>query len=248
MGIRWDVISDYMPMFLQGAVMTLEITVIGVLFGTLIGLFAGIARLAYAKYGLGKYLVAIFFRWPALLYITFFRGTPLFVQILIVHFAIMPLLINPDGGWLIAGDLAREIKSEHGALVSGIIALSLNAGAYIAEIFRAGIQSIDIGQAEAARSLGMTYSKTMRFIIIPQAFRRMLPPLGNEAIMLLKDSSLVSVIGLAEMAFAAKSAFGATSRVWEPYITISIFYLVMTLGLSVLVSWLERRYGKGDIR
>jgi polar amino acid transport system permease protein len=246
MGIRWDVINDYMPMFLEGAVMTLEVTAIGVVLGTLLGLFAGIARLAKVKYGIAKLLVTIFVRWPAIIYITFFRGTPLFVQIMIVNFAVLPLLIHPTHGWLISGDLAGEIKSSHGAFIAGIIALTLNSGAYIAEIFRAGIQSIDKGQMEAARSLGMTYPQAMRFIIIPQAFRRMLPPLGNEAIMLLKDSSLVSAIGLAELAYAAKSAFGATSRVWEPYLTISLIYLIMTLGLSVLVSWLERRYGKGD--
>lgn len=246
MDFRWDIVSGYMPLFLRGAVMTLEVTAVSVTLGTLLGLFLGIGRLAQAKNGFLKYFLSIVIRWPAILYITFFRGTPLFVQILIVNFGVLPFFIHPQDGFLISGELAFEIKSNYGAFISGIIALTLNSGAYIAEIFRAGIQSIDKGQMEAARSLGLTYGQTMRHVIIPQAFRRMLPPLGNEAITLLKDSSLVSAIGLAELAYAARSAFGSTSRVWEPYLTISVMYLIMTLGLSVFVAWLERRYGKGD--
>lgn len=243
---RWDIIQRYMPLFIQGIYMTLAITVFAVAVGTLLGLFAGIARMARVKRGPWKYILTFFVRWPAIVYVTFFRGTPLFVQILLIHFALMPELINPSGGLLVTGDLARQIKSDYGVFISGFLALSLNSGAYISEIFRAGIQSIDKGQSEAARSLGLSYGKTMRYIIVPQAFRRMLPPLGNEAIMLLKDSSLVSAIGMGELAFAARTVAGATTRYWEPYLFISAIYLVMTLALSVLVSWLERRYGKGD--
>ncbi|WP_373233210.1 amino acid ABC transporter permease [Cohnella sp.] len=251
MGFRWDIIESYMPMFMKGAVMTLEVTAVSVLLGTALGLFAALGRLAKFKNGVLKYVSAIFIRWPAIFYITLFRGTPLFVQILIIHFGLMPLLIHPENGLFISGELARSIKLSNtgilsGTFLSGVVALTLNAGAYIAEIFRAGIQSIDKGQAEASRSLGMPYGKTMRFIIIPQAFRRMLPALGNETIALLKDSSLVSAIGLGELAYAARTAFGATTRVWEPYLTISFMYLILTLGLSLIVSWLERRYGKGD--
>ncbi|AJY75541.1 amino acid ABC transporter permease [Paenibacillus beijingensis] len=252
MGFRWDIVQDYLPMFLQGALMTLQVTVISVLLGTILGLFTAIVRLTRSSHDIFKYVVLVVFRVPALIYITVFRGTPLFVQILIVHFGLMPLLIHPENGLLIAGELARQIKLADpdsilsGTFLSGTVALTLNSGAYIAEIFRAGIQSIDKGQTEAARSLGLSYSKTMRFIIVPQAFRRMLPALGNETIALLKDSSLVSAIGLAELAYAARTAFGATSRVWEPYLAISVLYLILTLGLSLVVFWLERRYGKGD--
>ena len=143
---------------------------------------------------------------------------------------------------LLSGDAAREIRQNYGAFLSGLVALTLNAGAYITEIFRAGIQSIDRGQTEAARSLGMSYGQTMKFVIVPQAFRRMLPPLGNEAIMLLKDSSLVSAIGLAELAFAARTVAGVYSRYWEPYLTISLVYLVLTLAMAAGVNWLEKRY------
>jgi polar amino acid transport system permease protein len=114
-----------------------------------------------------------------------------------------------------------------------VLALTLNAGAYISEIFRAGIQSIDRGQVEASRSLGMGYGQTMYHVVLPQAFRRMLPPLGNNAIALLKDSSLISAIGLAELAYAARTVAGAYSRYWEPYLTISLMYWMLTLAAGV---------------
>ena len=113
---------------------------------------------------------------------------------------------------LIAGEAARNIKQNYGAFLSGVVALTLNAGAYISEIFRAGIESINKGQVEASRSLGMSFPRTMYHVVLPQAFRRMLPPLGNNAIALLKDSSLVSAIGLVELAYAARRVTGAYSR------------------------------------
>lgn len=242
---RYDIIISYWPLFMQGLWMTIKITVLGVTLGSILGLAIGLSRLAEAKHGWMKYALKFFVRWPSTIYVTFFRGTPLFVQILLIHFALMPLLIHPETGWLIAGETARFLKQEHGAFISGSLALILNAAAYISEIFRAGIQSLDRGQSEASRSLGLSYTQTMRYVIIPQAFRRMLPPLGNEAIMLLKDSSLVSAIGLAEIAYAARSVAGTYSRYWEPYITISLMYLIMTMGLSWIVSRLEEKYGSG---
>ena len=134
------------------------------------------------------------------------------------------------------------IKQDYGAFLSGTVALSLNAGAYISEIFRAGIQSIERGQSYAAASLGMNYGLTMRYVVLPQAFRRMLPPLGNEAITLLKDSSLVSAIGLAELAYAARTVAGTYARYWEPYITISVIYFAMTICLALVVARLEHKY------
>ena len=181
-------------------------------------------------------------------YVVFFRGTPLFVQILLVHFALMPALIHPDGGLLLSGDMAREFRQNHGAFFSGALALTLNAGAYISEIFRAGIQSIHNGQSQAAYSVGLTHPQAMRHVILPQAFRRMVPALVNEGVTLIKDSSLVSAIGLAELALAARTVAGAYSRYWEPYLTISLMYWVLTLGLAYGVKKLEERYGRGDSR
>jgi polar amino acid transport system permease protein len=174
-----------------------------------------------------------------LAYVTFFRGTPLFVQILLVHFALMPTLIHPDHGLLIAGEAARTFRQEHGAFFSGCLALSLNAGAYISEIFRAGIQSIHRGQTQAAYSVGLTHAQAMRFVVLPQAVRRMVPALVNEGVTLIKDSSLVSAIGLAELALAARTVAGAYSRYWEPYLAISAVYLVLTLALSLVARRLE---------
>ena len=242
MNFRWEMITEYLPLFVDGAKMTLLITVVAVVFGTLIGLFMGVARLAEAKHGFTKIFLRYLVRLPATAYVTFFRGTPLFVQILLVHFALMPMLIHPVDGIILSGDIAREIRQNYGAFISGLLALTLNAGAYITEIFRAGIQSIDKGQMEAARSLGLSYGQAMKAVIVPQAFRRMLPPLGNEAIMLLKDSSLVSAIGLAELAFAARTVAGVYSRYWEPYLTISFIYLALTMLMAWGIGRLEKRF------
>ncbi|MGD9903657.1 MAG: amino acid ABC transporter permease [Vicinamibacterales bacterium] len=245
---RADIIAEYADLFWQGLRMTAAVTVIGILLGSLLGLVIGVARLADARHAPARHLCRYLLRWPATVYVSFFRGTPLFVQIMLMHFAVVPLLMNPADGLLISGDTARTLRQDYGALVSGVLALALNAGAYISEVFRAGIQSIDRGQSEAARSLGLSYRQALVHVVLPQAFRRMLPPLGNNAIALLKDSSLVSAIGLSELAYAARTVAGAYSRYWEPYLTIAAMYWVLTLGLAYMVRRLEARYGRGDTR
>jgi polar amino acid transport system permease protein len=245
---RADIIAEYAELFWRGLWTTIGVTVICIVLGSLLGLLIGIARLADARHAPAKQVCRYLLRWPSTIYVSFLRGTPLFVQILLMHFAVLPLLINPVDGLIVAGDTARDIKQNYGALVSGVLALTLNASAYISEIFRAGIQSIDRGQSEAARSLGLSYRQTMYRVVLPQAFRRMLPPLGNNAISLLKDSSLVSAIGLSELAYAARTVAGAYSRYWEPYLTISVMYWTLTLGLAYIVTRLEIRYGRGDTR
>lgn len=245
---RADIILEYAALFWQGLQITILVTLICIVQGTTLGLAIGLARVAQARHAPARQLCRFALRWPSTVYVSFFRGTPLFVQILLIHFAVMPLFINPVDGLLISGDAAREIKQNYGAFLSGVVALTLNSGAYISEIFRAGIQSIDRGQVEASRSLGLTFSRTMYHVVLPQAFRRMLPPLGNNAISLLKDSSLISAIGLAELAYAARTVAGAYSRYWEPYLTISLMYWVLTLCLAYAVKKLEARYGRGDSR
>ena len=245
---RADIIVSYAELFWRGLQMTILITVLSIVLGTALGLAVGLARVAESRHSPAKQLCKYLLRWPASIFVSFFRGTPLFVQILLVHFAVMPLFINQADGLLISGEVARNIKQNYGAFLSGLVALTLNAGAYISEIFRAGIQSIDKGQVEASRSLGMSFPRTMYHVVLPQAFRRMLPPLGNNAIALLKDSSLVSAIGLAELAYAARTVAGAYSRYWEPYLTISLMYWILTLGLAHIVTKLEARYGRGDSR
>lgn len=218
---RFDIIIDYLPMMFKiGVKTTFELTLISVSVGTLLGLFFSMLRLSKFK------LLSL----TSKIYVDFFRGTPLLVQILMFNFAIMPKI---------------GVSS---SMVAGLVALSLNSGAYIAEIFRAGIQSIDRGQMEASRSLGMTYGQAMRYIIVPQAFKRVLPALGNEFIAMLKDSSLVSVIAVQELAMTGSLISGRTARTFEAWIPIAILYLIMTMLLSQLVAYLERRFGKSDIR
>src|SRR5574343_797725 len=227
---------------MEGLWTTVKITVVaiavGLVLGAVFGLISSSRDAPRSKSVLLDWGMKVL-RGLTLGYVTFFRGTPLFVQILLVHFAVMPALVHPDNGLLLAGEHAREFRQEHGAFFSGAVALSLNAGAYISEIFRAGIQSIHLGQTQAAWSLGLTHGQAMRFVIMPQAFRRMVPALVNEGVTLIKDSSLVSAIGLAELALAARTVAGAYSRYWEPYLAISAVYLILTLTLSLLAKRLE---------
>lgn len=251
MAFNWEIINEYLSLFIEGAKMTIECTLFCVILGTLWGLLLGIGRTASAKYGVWKYTLYFCVQWPVRIYVSAFRGTPLFVQIMVVHFVLMPLLINPRDGLLVSDNLisvdtARFLRSQYGAFISCVTAITLNAGAYISEIFRAGIESIDKGQMEAARSLGMGYGSTMRKVILPQAFRRMLPPLGNNAIAILKDSSLGAAIGLADLAFAARTSGAAYGSYTEPYLVISLVYWIMTSLLSLLVKYLEKRLSKSD--
>lgn len=245
-GFRFDVLTEYWPLFLEGIEYTLVLTVCCVICGVMLGMLLGMARMADARHEPLKSFLHYGVRWPVTVWVSFFRGTPLFVQIFLMYFAVLPIFIHPVDGILIDGQLARELRGNYGALIAGFLAISLNAGAYMSEVFRAGIQSLDKGQSEAARSVGMSYWQCMRHIILPQAFRRMLPALGNNAIAILKDSSLVSAIGLTELAYAARTVAGASARYWEPYLTISVIYWVLTLGLAYGIRCLEQRLGKGD--
>jgi polar amino acid transport system permease protein len=242
MDLRWEILAGYGPLFASGLWMTIQLTIVAIGVGMVLGVSFGLVSSsadAPAPKSAGLAWGLRIARWLTLAYVTFFRGTPLFVQILLVHFALMPALVHPDHGLLLSGELARTFRQEHGAFFSGCVALSLNAGAYISEIFRAGIQSIHRGQVQAAYSVGLNHVQAMRYVILPQAFRRMVPALVNEGVTLIKDSSLVSAIGLAELALAARTVAGAYSRYWEPYLAISVLYLILTLPLSLLATRLE---------
>ena len=242
MDLRWEILAGYGPLFASGLLTTIELTIVaigaGLVLGVLLGLISSSRDAPQPKATLPR-LALKALRLVTTAYVTFFRGTPLFVQILLVHFAVMPALVHPDTGLLLAGEAAREFRQNYGAFFSGALALTLNAGAYISEIFRGGIQSIHLGQTQAAYSVGLTHPQAMRYVVLPQAFRRMMPALVNEGITLIKDSSLVSAIGLAELALAARTVAGAYSRYWEPYLAISVLYLVLTLALSLLAKRLE---------
>ena len=233
MDLRWEILTPYAPLFVKGVWMTVQLTVIALVLGLLAGLFIGLVTSQRAT-GWRRLV-----RWVCVAYVGFFRGSPLFVQILLVHFALMPALIHPENGLFLSGETAGDLRQNYGAFMSGALALTLNAAAYISEIVRAGIASISRGQTQAAQSLGLNHSQAMRYIVLPQALRRMVPPLVNEAITLLKDSSLVSAIGLAELAMAARTVAGAYSRYWEPYLAISFMYLIMTWLLTLAARKLE---------
>ena len=168
------------------------------------------------------------------LYVEVMRGLPMLVIVLYMGFAITPAIRDASRGWFIGEIDLRGIPS-------AIIGLSIGYGAYLAEVFRGGIESIHKGQMEAARSLGMSYFQAMRYVILPQAIRVVLPPLGNDFIALLKDSSLISVIALPELLQRGRLWISRTFRAFEGYNSIALIYLVMTLLLSLLVRVIERR-------
>lgn len=218
MGFDFGIVKEYIPFFLKGTGLTIGLSLAGIFLGTIIGLFIGLGKMQSNKW------LALPFVW----YINFFRGTPLFVQILLIHFGVVPQFIG-----------------ETNAIAAAIIALSLNAAAYIAEIFRAGIQSIDKGQMEASRSLGMTHVQAMKHVILPQAVKRMIPPLGNEFIVLIKESSIAAIIAAPELMYWSRAMQGQYYKVWEPYISAAVIYLVLTLTLSFILNRIERRLTTG---
>jgi len=208
------------PKLLQGVSITLEVTVCAVTIGIIIGMIMALAKMSKHK------ILSI----PANIYIECFRGTPLYVQILLFHYGVASLV-----GQIIGAPFSFNV------ITSGILVCGLNSGAYVAEIFRAGIQSVDKGHIEAARSLGMTHTQTMWHIVIPQAFKQSIPPLGNEFVILLKDTSLLSAIGVSEI---MKIGQIYTSRVLAPfptYIGVASVYLVLTFTLTRIINWYERK-------
>src|SRR5690625_4637266 len=206
-----------MPGYKDAVLATVKITLLGLIIGMGIGLF-----FAFLKVNRLKVLNFI-----ADIYITLIRGTPLVVQIFILYFGLVHFV-----------DLGR--------FLSGGIALGVHNGAYIAEIFRGSIQSIDKGQSEASRSLGMSYTLTMRRIVLPQALRRAIPPLGNQFIIALKDSSLVAFIGFQDLFNRAQRIQSATGMAMESYIIVGIYYLLLVLVLAFIVNRVERYLSKSE--
>ncbi len=214
MGFDFGLIERALPLLLLGAAVTIEITAVSVAVGFFIGLFVGIARISQVKP----------LRILAAVYADCIRGTPLLVQIFLIYFA-LPMVIG------------HTIEP----FAAAVMACGINSGAYISEIFRAGIQSIDPGQMEAGRSLGLSWWQTMRYVVLPQAIRNILPPLGNEFIAMLKDSSLVSVIGFEELTRRGQLIIAQTYGSFEIWLTVAALYLIMTLAISRVVAYLERR-------
>ncbi len=208
----FQALIDTSPLFLKGMYLTFQLTVISVFIAIFIGLFFAFLKISHMKP----------LEWIADLYIFVVRGTPLVVQIFIFYFGLTEL--NISGFWAVT------------------LGLAFHNGAYIAEIFRGAIQSIDKGQMEAGRSLGMTSRLTMRRIILPQAIRRALPPLGNQFIIALKDSSLASFIGMYEL-FSVATTLGSKHFDYMTYLLIvAIYYLILVFIFSILVSFIEKEW------
>ncbi len=232
-----DVVWHNIPYLLIGAVTTLKISLIAVTFGIILGLFAGMGRLSSNK------LV----RFLATCYVDFFRGTPLLVQILIVYFGLPQLYGQGQTFLFIHFGVGHAVTTTQiSDFLAAIIAFSLNSGAYVGEIFRAGIQSIEKGQREAALSLGMTPSQSMRYVILPQAFRRVVPPLGNEFIAMLKDTALLTVIGVEELLRKGEILNSNYFKPFQIFLSVAFIYLIMTLTFSRFVDYTERRLGVHD--
>jgi glutamine transport system permease protein len=210
----WQAAIESLPFLLKGLPYTLLISFAGLAIGFLIGIIFGLMRIGPTRW----------LRWPAVVYVEVFRGTPVLVQVLFIFYGLPTLLGGPIN-----------------ALTAGIAAIALNAGAYISEIVRGGVQSIERGQREAGLSLGLSPPQTFRYVIWPQALRRMIPALGNQGIVSIKDTSLFSVIGVGELVRQGQVYIANTFTALEVYFMIALLYLAITLSLSLALSLLERK-------
>jgi polar amino acid transport system permease protein len=211
--LDWQIIFHYFPFLVEGAWLTLKISVISVALGLLFGLVAALCKLSHNRllWGLASF------------YVWLIRSTPLLVQLFIIYFGLPQLGIDMS------------------PMLAGVLGLSLNTGAYNAETIRGGIIAVHSGQMEAARSLGMSFGLAMRRIILPQALRLIIPPLGNNFIILIKDTSLVSTITVIELTMTAQRLIGSTYKPFEMYLMAAVLYAVLTTSAAVLLKTFEKR-------
>ena len=218
------VIQEAYPLLLRGMVMTLQITVVSLVIAMFLGLFACLMGLSKIRP----------LAWISKFYVWVIRGTPLLVQAFFIYFGI-PQLVQSWG-----------VPLRLSPFAAGVITLSLNAGAYISELFRGGIQAVNPGQTEAARSLGLSKAKTMRRVILPQAIRISIPSLVNQCIISLKDTSIISVIGLAEVVYQAKIYIGRTMESFATWMVVAVMYLIIISILSQISVVVEKRLDYGS--
>ena len=221
--------QDRWKFFTDGLKITFIVTLGALVIGIIIGLIIAIIRTSHDSIVNKKPPIILrIFNGICKLYLTVIRGTPMMVQLLIMGFVVM------------------VPKTETDRIVCGIVTLGINSGAYVAEIARSGLMSVNAGQTEAGRSLGFNYIQTMWYIVIPQAIKNILPALGNEMITLLKDTSLVSVIALRDVTKQAQNIISKTYQAYVPYISLALIYLVIVIILTKLLGILERRLRKSD--
>jgi polar amino acid transport system permease protein len=211
--IDWDIIVKSIPLLAEGIVVTLQVSAIAAVLGLLLGVICGLGALSRSRP----------VRWIVTAYVDFIRGTPLLIQIFLVFFALPMVGIRFDEFW------------------AGVIALSLNAAAFVAEVVRGGVGSIEKGQTEAAKAIGMRHSQILVFILLPQAYRQMVPPLTNELISLVKNSSLLSVISVYELTRAGQAIISVHFVPFEIYTLLALYYYALIKALSWLSTQLERR-------
>lgn len=227
-----EFLETYLPCFLNGAGITIVLSLITVIFSSILGTIFALMKLSKIK--ILKVISNVF--------IEIVRGTPLLVQVYIFYYGI-PTLLQNAGVELPQIDI---MGNDFTGLCMIVITLALNSTAYVAEIIRSGIESVNKGQMEAARSLGLTHSMAMRYVIIPQAIKNILPALGNEFITVIKESSIVSVVGIKELMRNAQAASGATMMIFTPYLTAAAMYFILTFTLSKLLGIFERRMKLSD--
>ena len=221
--------SSRWQQYIEGVGTTLLVTAMALVLGIVLGIVVAMIRTAHDQQRPGHHNPILFIlNLICKIYVTIIRGTPMMVQLLIMGLVIF--------------------KSSRNFTMVGALTLGINSGAYVAEIIRGGLMSLDPGQSEAGRSLGLGYVDTMRFIVIPQAFKAILPALGNEFIILLKDTSLITVIGGKELLYAAQGIYGRTYEQMFPLIGIACIYLLLVMLFSWLQSLLERRLRQSDRR
>ena len=223
-------ILPYMSLFWQGMLCTLSLSAFTVIFGFILALLLSLMRMSRVKL-----LKAI-----ATIYVEVIRATPMMVQLFLVYYVVMAPVSLPT--WKLFGFIRFE------RFVPGVVALSLNSGAYLSEIIRSGIQSIDIGQTEAARSLGLTQGQNMRFIILPHAIKNILPAIANEFVTIIKESSICWTVGVQEIMSAVNSVKAATYTIAEALIVASCIYFCLTFPTSKIIQYFERRMRRGDVR
>ncbi|MTI49941.1 amino acid ABC transporter permease [Sporosalibacterium faouarense] len=221
-------LSKYYLFFLEGSKNTILLSFFTVIIGVILGTLLALMRLSKKK----------IIKWISASYVEFIRGTPLLVQLYIIYYGLPRMGVDFTA--------IPVIGDTYGDFIAGIITLSINSAAYVAEIIRAGIQAVDKGQMEAARSLGMPHAMAMKNIIIPQALKNILPALGNEFIVVIKESSIVSIIGIQELMYNADTVRGNLFQPFEPLIIAAIIYFIMTFTLSKLLGVAERRMSQGD--
>ena len=224
-------LQQYGVLFVKGAMVTLLLALVGTFIGCLIGFIVGIIQTIPVDPNMGAVKKNFYrvVRWLLDAYVEVFRGTPMIVQAMVVYYGSMSLF-----------------NIDMSAMFAGFLVVSINTGAYMAETVRGGISSIDIGQTEAAKAIGMNHYQTMKHVILPQALRNIMPQIGNNLIINIKDTSVLNVISVTELYFVSKSAAGVYYKYFEVFFITCVIYFIMTFSVSCILKWIEKKMDGPD--